>query len=264
LVALVLKLTLAPALVALATVLTRRVGPRAGGLISGLPVVAGPIVLIYAVQHGDAFAHAAAAAGVLGLCSLTASCAAYALVSLRTSAPLALVACWLAFAAGTAVLSGCRPSLALSATLTLVVICAGVALLRQLASETPAVRAQSDLLPWRLLITAGLVLALTAAAGHLSAHLAGLLAPLPIITAVMAGFTHARRGAHAAIELLAALVLALTCYLAFFVVLAALLTHTSDALAFASATAVSLGCWGLLVLAGRGGRLQKNRGAPLT
>jgi hypothetical protein len=65
----------------------------------------------------------------------------------------------------------------------------------------------------------------------------------------MAGFTHARRGAHAAIELLAALVLALTCFLAFFVVLAALLTHTSAAAAFGTATVVSLGCWGGLLIA---------------
>ena len=54
--ALLLKLTLAPALVALATYVARRLGPRAGGMVSGIPVVAGPIVLIYAIEHGDRFA----------------------------------------------------------------------------------------------------------------------------------------------------------------------------------------------------------------
>jgi hypothetical protein len=71
--ALVLKLTLAPALVAVATVVARRVSPRAGGMVSGLPVVAGPIVIIYAVEHGDRFARDAAAAAVLGMISLVSS-----------------------------------------------------------------------------------------------------------------------------------------------------------------------------------------------
>lgn len=40
-----------------------------------------------------------------------------------------------------------------------------------------------------------LVLALTAASGALGPHLSGLLAPFPIITSVLAVFTHAQGGA---------------------------------------------------------------------
>ena len=62
---LAVKLTLAPAFVVGASLASRRFGPRMGGLIAGLPVVAGPILLVYALAHGRAFASGAAA----GRCS---------------------------------------------------------------------------------------------------------------------------------------------------------------------------------------------------
>ena len=100
--ALVLKLTLAPALVATATRVAGRLGHRAGGLVGGLPVVAGPILLIYAVEQGQAFAGEAAAGAVLGIVSLVGFCLAYALAARRHSTAVALAAGWAAFGVGTA------------------------------------------------------------------------------------------------------------------------------------------------------------------
>ena len=190
--ALVLKLTLAPALVAAATFVARRLGNRAAGLVSGLPVVAAPIVLVYAVEQGEPFARVAAQAAVLGIISQVAFCVAYSLVALRAPVWPALAAGWLAFALGTLALSDVHLSLVTSTLITLAVVAGGAWLVGRLATGTPEDRSGGDLLAWRLLITAALVLALTAAAGGLSAHLAGLLVPFPIITAVLAGFTHVR------------------------------------------------------------------------
>jgi hypothetical protein len=50
------KLLLAPSFVVGASLTARRFGARVGGLIAGLPVVAGPILLAYALAHGSAFA----------------------------------------------------------------------------------------------------------------------------------------------------------------------------------------------------------------
>ena len=245
--ALLLKLTLAPALVALATYVARRVGPRAGGMVSGIPVVAGPIVLIYAVEHGERFARAAAAAAVLGMLSLIAFCVVYALVARAASFVVALVASLAAFALATVLLSGIDPPLGVSVVVTFVVICVAAWWLHGLASGGPPhARPQSDLLGWRVVITAALVVTLTAVAGDLSAHLAGLLVPVPIITAVLAGFTQARTGAGAAIELLGGVVFALFSFLAFFAVLALLLVKVSAVAAFAIASAAAAACWGVL------------------
>ena len=248
---LVLKLTLAPALVAAATLVARRLGHRAGGLVAGLPVVAGPIVFIYAIEQGDAFAAGAASAGTLGLISLVLFCLAYAACARRAGYVVALGAGWLAFGIATAVLSVVYLPLAVSALLTLLAIAGGSWLLGRMAVGVSGTSTVGDLLPWRLAITAALVIALTAAAHGLPAHLAGLLAPFPIITAVLAGFTHARVGADAAIELLNGLVRALVCFLAFFAVLAATLSPLGRAGGFAFASAVTLAVWGVLVSADR-------------
>jgi len=249
--ALLLKLTLAPALVAAATHVARRVGHRTAGLVSGLPVVAGPIALIYAVEQGEAFARVSAAAAVLGITSSVAFCTVYALVALHAQPPAALVASSAAFACMTLAFDEVDPPLAVNAAVTLTAIAAGSWLVARLVDGSRASGPRSDLLAWRLAITIVLVLAVTAAAGSLSAHLAGLLIPLPVITAVMAGFTHARAGAPATVEMLGGLVLALASIVTFFVTLAATLGSADAATAFALASLASLACWGVLTLAVR-------------
>jgi hypothetical protein len=245
--ALALKLSLAPALVAAATRVARKLGHRAGGLVGGLPVVAGPILLIYAVEQGEGFAAKAAAGAVLGIISLVGFCVAYALTAERAGTAIALAAGWLAFGVGTVALIPVTPPLAISTLLTLAVVAGGAALLHRLAPGPADAEPGSDLLAARLAVTAVLVLALTAAAGSLSPHLAGLLAPFPIITAVLAGFTQAHSGAGAAVELLAGLAGALVCFTIFFAVLAALIGPLGAAAGFVLATVAALAAWGLLV-----------------
>ncbi len=80
---LAVKLLLAPAFVVGASLAARRFGPRVGGLIAGLPVVAGPILLVYALAHGRAFAAGAAAGTLLGLVSLIAFVVVYARLASR-------------------------------------------------------------------------------------------------------------------------------------------------------------------------------------
>ena len=164
-----------------------------------------------------------------------------------------LAAGWVSFGVLTAVLSAVHPPLAVSAVLTLASILGGAALLAALAPGDLEPSAGRTLLVWRLGITIALVLGLTAAAHGLSAHLAGLLAPFPIITAVLAGFTQAHAGGPAAVELLAGLVSALVSFEAFFAVLAATLGSLGGPAAFTLATVAALGAWALQVLRARSG-----------
>ena len=71
------KVLLAPSFVVGASLAARRFGPRIGGLVGGLPVVAGPILLVYALTQGADFAADAAAGTLLGLISLTAFVVVY-------------------------------------------------------------------------------------------------------------------------------------------------------------------------------------------
>jgi hypothetical protein len=74
---LLLKLTLAPLLVAAATLVARRWGPRVGGLVVGLPLTTGPIFLFLAIDQGPGFAARATVGILFGLVGLAAFALAY-------------------------------------------------------------------------------------------------------------------------------------------------------------------------------------------
>lgn len=97
------KLILAPLIVLIATLLGRRLGPRAAGLFVGLPGTALPFLLTMYLTHGPHAATTTAAGGIAG----QLICATYCIVIARTGARLrpvlaALVALAVAIGVGLA------------------------------------------------------------------------------------------------------------------------------------------------------------------
>ena len=88
---LALKLVLVPAFLAVLTVAGRIWGPTVAGWLAGLPVVAGPIVLLLALERGSAFAAQASAASIAAIAASEAFNFAYAWTCRRFAWPLALV-----------------------------------------------------------------------------------------------------------------------------------------------------------------------------
>jgi len=86
----------------------------------------------------------------------------------------------------------------------------------------------------------GLVLTLTAVSGALGPHLSGLLAPFPIITSVLAVFTHAHGGVAQVEVLLRNFLFGFYGFAAFCLVLAVALPALGIAAAFGLATAAAL------------------------
>jgi hypothetical protein len=84
------------------------------------------------------------------------------------------------------------------------------------------------------------VLALTAASGALGPHLSGLLAPFPVITSVLAIFTHAHGGIAQVSVLLRNFLFGFYGFAAFCVALAAALPALPSSAAFGLATATAL------------------------
>jgi hypothetical protein len=101
---LLLKLLLVPSLVATITLVARRWGLRIGGVLTGLPMVAGPTLCFYAIEQGSAFGANAARAAMLGIIGTGLFCVAYAHAARRASWPWSVLAGWGAFAAAAAVL----------------------------------------------------------------------------------------------------------------------------------------------------------------
>jgi hypothetical protein len=175
---LAVKLLLAPSFVVGASLTARRFGPRIGGLIAGLPVVAGPILLVYALTHGSRFAAGAAAGTLLGLISLIAFVVVYARLAARISWIASLLAGWAVFAAATAIFSTVSIPAGAALALALAAIALGLAALpagpRSRRTHPPAPAWD---LPLRAACALALVLTLTAVAGWLGPRLSGLLAP---------------------------------------------------------------------------------------
>jgi hypothetical protein len=238
---LAIKLLLAPGFVVGASLAARRFGARVGGLIAGLPVVAGPILLVYALAHGHAFAADAAAGTLLGLVSLIAFVVVYARLAGQVFWLASMLAGWLVFALATAAFS----ALSLSAGAALGIAALGLALgLAALPRPGLETRLHPPPPRWDLPVRAAcalvLVLSLTAVAGWLGPQLSGLLAPFPIIATVLATFTHAQRGTDELLRLLRGLISGFGAFALFCFTLAISLNPLGTGPAFALATAVAL------------------------
>jgi hypothetical protein len=247
---LAVKALLAPTFVVGASLAARRFGPWIGGVVGGLPVVAGPILLAYALVHGRSFAAQAATGTLLGLLSLTAFVVVYGRLASRFPWFVCMLSGWVAFALVTVGLDG----VAVAAGVALALVCVGfaVGLLLLPARQGPAGGAVTATAPpWDLPVRAGcalgLVLALTTAAGWLGPQLSGLLAPFPVITTVLATFTHSQRGSDEAVRLLRGMLSGFIAFALFCFVLSICLGGMAVAPAFALATVVALAVQALML-----------------
>lgn len=238
---LIAKILLAPLFVVGASLTARRFGARIGGLVGGLPVVAGPILLVFALNHGRAFAADAAAGTLLGIVSLSIFIVVYAHVAQRVRWSMSLPAGWLGFFAMTAALS--FVSVGTAVALALVLVALGLTLLavpRAYGERLSTVRLPAWDLPVRGLSALALVLALTALAGQLGPKLSGLLAPFPVVASVLAVFTHAQHGEQDLLRIMRGFVVGLVAYALFCFTLALSLESLSTAASFALATLAAL------------------------
>ncbi len=235
------KILLSPLCVIAVSLAGRRWGVAIAGVLGGLPVVAGPILLIETLVHGRAFGADAAAGTLLGLAALTAFVVVYGRVA-GAAGPVPTVLCgWTAFLLGVAVLSPFHPPLAISLVLVGACFALGLRLLPPAPPvPPPAVAPPSWDLPARALAALALLLALTALSGALGPHLSGLLAPFPIITSVLAAFTQAHGGVAQVRVLLRNFLFGFCGFAAFCFVLALALPAFATAAAFALATAAAI------------------------
>ncbi len=257
------KILLAPAFVMGASLTARRYGAWIGGLVGGLPVVAGPILLVFALSHGHAFAADAAAATLLGIVSLLAFIVTYAHLASRVRWGTSLILGWGSFFAMTAALS----AVTLGADPALVVVLAAVgaallALPRARGQRMGAVALPSWDLPLRAVSALALVLVLTAVAGQLGAKLSGLLAPFPVIASVLAVFTHAQHGRPDLLRIMRGFVTGLVAYALLFFVLAVALGPLGTAESFLLATAAALATQAVALSVTRRRREPVRRSVP--
>jgi hypothetical protein len=238
-----IELLLAPALVAVSTLVARRWGPRAGGVVSAFPAIVGPVLLILALAHGRDFAARAANGTLLGLVSLAAFALVYGRLAAggrgwRVCAATGWVAAALA-ALGVGTAAGRAGS-----PVGLVVASAALAgawrALPAIALDAVPARPRRGEIPLRMASVALLVALLAAAAGALGAVAGGMLAALPVLACVLAVFTHRGHDGAQAIALLRGMLAGMASFVLFCQMIALAIVPYGIVPAFALATGVAL------------------------
>jgi hypothetical protein len=248
---LVIQLVLGPLLVAAATLAGGRWGTGAGGVVSALPAIVGPVLLVAARRQGASAAADVAAGTLAGLAALSAFALTYGRAAGRWSWPASLAVGWLSAAAVGALASMTGTGLALG----LVIAVGSLALAyRGLPAAGVTVTASSCShadLALRMGLTAALILGLGSAAEHLGPGPGGVLAALPVLASILAAFTHARSGGAAAAELLRGMLRGMAGFVAFCAIVGALVVPAGIAAAFALAVAGTLAAHGMTLTASR-------------
>jgi hypothetical protein len=237
---LALKLVLVPGLVAAVTLGARRWGPRVGGWLTALPVVAGPALLFLAVEQGDAFAGAAAGATLVALIGVGAFGVVYGWMARVASWPACLLSGWVAFGLATGALSAVPWSLPVALVAVLVAFAVSSRLLPAAAGPPTASPPPAWDLPLRMTGALALVLTVTLLAERLGPRLSGALTPFPVALAVVLAFTHAQQGSPAVIALLRGFLPSMCSFALFCFVLAVAMVPLGFAIAFPVALAVQL------------------------
>jgi hypothetical protein len=246
-----------PALVAGVTLGARRWGPRVGGWLTALPLVAGPTLFFLAMEQGDVFAGAAALSTLVGLIAVSAFGVAYGWVAVRHAWPLALATGWAAFVVTTVLLQ----LVPWSPALAIVAVLAAFALAARLLppareAAVPAVSRAWDL-PLRMLGTLAVVLTVTHVADRLGPRWSGAFTPFPVALAVLLVFAHAQQGAPLALRLLHGFFPAMWGFGLFCLVVAIAMVPLGPWLAFLLALLTQLTVHGLVLW-----RMMRGRTAP--
>lgn len=259
---LALKLTLVPLFLLLVSIAGRRWGPSIAGWLAGLPVVAGPILFLVAVERGPAFgAHAA----LLSLSAIAASEAfsfAYAWTCRRHRWPLALalaagLAAWAAAASALARLPATPPA---ATAVAFAATCFGQSCLPRGATLAPRAPLSHADLAGRLAAGAALALAVTSLAGALGPAWSGLLAVFPLLGSVLAVSSHRAHGPDFVVPLLRGMVFGRFSFAAFCLCVALTLPRQPALQAFAEAAALSVAVQGATKrLAARGPGQPRSR-----
>lgn len=237
---LALKLLLVPGFLLLVTLAGRRWGPGMAGWLAGMPVVGGPILLVLALERGPAFTSAAAASSLAAVLASLSFIVAYSHAARRlrwSGAVSVALAAWIAAALALSRMpAGVGWSIA-------VALCALLAAPRLVAAPRADVGVQpgsvADLV-LRMAAGAALTLGVSLGAPALGPTWSGLLTVFPILSSVLAGFSHRSHGADYAITLLRAMTAGMYSFATFCLALSLLLERAGVASAFVLALAASL------------------------
>jgi hypothetical protein len=183
---LALKLAIVPAFILGISLAGQRWGPAIAGWLSGLPVVAGPILFFMAQEQGVAFAAEAAVGTSSAVCGSIVFSAAYSWTATKQRWPVCLLAAAAAYFLTIALLAWLSPSVVVAALMSLALVIVAPRLFPHVEAATmPGPMPKTELLV-RMVAGAALVFLATWFASSLGPRLSGLVAMFPVLLRGMA------------------------------------------------------------------------------
>lgn len=242
---LILKLTLVPLALLVLGIVERLHGPRIAGWLAGFPVVAGPLLLFIGIEHGTAFASAAALGGYFGLVPWLAFVMTYAAAARRhgwvSSAACGFAAWGVTALAAVAVQDWTR-------WLEIVPLAAFLVAVTHFPRGEPSDEEREHIwwgLPARMIAGAGLTIGITRFADAMGTHWSGIFATFPIMGSIIAISNHVQYGRHALQEAVAGMTMGIASVGSFCFAAYLLLPRMNIGTALMLSLAVSLMAHGL-------------------
>lgn len=254
---LALKITLVPFFLLIVSMCGKWWGPSVAGWLAGLPVVAGPILFLLALEHGPAFAAHAATLALAAVLASEAFNFAYAWTCRAHPWPLALASGFAAWLLAALALSRLPATPFWAAGTALAAVCIGQSFLPRSAAphSTSSSLTRTDVLA-RIAAGALLTLAVTSLAGVAGATWSGLLAVFPLLTSVLAVSSHRAHGPDFVIALLRGMVMGRFAFATFCLLVTFLLPVQATPSVFVEA------CVAAMFVQGCTKRMAANRRAP--
>ena len=257
---LLLKIVLAPVLIALVSLAGRKWGPGVAGWLLGLPLNSGPILFFMLLEQGPRFAAEATRGSLLGIVAWASFCVVYAFCCLGMPWWWSTLAGWIAYFIVAWALLPLRLTVIwgfVLVTVTLFVF----SLIFPKAPQPDSASSQDRPDLWLRMATASvMVVILTGVAKMLGPTRSGLLTAFPAYTTILAVFTH-RHGAALAVQALKGVTTGLYTAATFFLVLSLCLARLGNTRSFVWASAAALGVHAASLLLVRRGVAAMDRQA---
>jgi hypothetical protein len=193
---LLVKMILMPLVIGGVTLASKRWGNAIGGIIASFPWVAGPILLFFTIEQGIPFTVNTIKGVMIGIIGVVVFCYAYIFAAYKLKWYWCLAIAYLSFLLSSIFLNkiGTQISLNLWFILAVIISLASIYAFPKIKQEASHYKILKNEIYLRMVVITVFVILITYLAKILGPTWSGILTPFPIITAILAAFTHYTQG----------------------------------------------------------------------
>jgi hypothetical protein len=188
-----------PTIIAFVTAASKKWGNSIGGVLASLPWVAGPIIFFIAIEQGKKFAANSIPGVMVGIIGWLIFCIVYILIGKKLNAFWSILGGYLAYLVFGLLLNPYIGTLNIYQWLLLcfILLTLGLIFFPEVnKNEVYTTKKLRFEIPLRMLMITAFVICITFFAEKLGPSWSGILTPFPIMTAVLAVFTHYTQGIY--------------------------------------------------------------------